>query len=813
MRRILSSIALLLLINFSSTFAQTFNELTKGANKKSGFFTIYTDESKGTVLLEIDRFNEEFLYVNILVTGIGSNDLELDRGQIGDNRVVYFKRVGNKVLLVQPNLDYRAISTNQNEIKSVREAFAQSVLAGFEIKAESKNAVLIDLTDFIVQDVHGVAKQLKNYGQGSYSMDKSRSSVWFEVQKSFPDNTEMEALITLKGNPDGRQIQSVVPSPESVSFRVRHSFVRLPDSNFEPIESHPQAGYFGISYMDFASPIEENITKRFIQKHRLVKKNPGLAASEPVEPIIYYIDSGAPEPVSSALIEGASWWNQAFEAAGFTNAFRVEVLPDSADPLDVRYNVVQWVHRSTRGWSYGSTVVDPRTGEIIKGHVSLGSLRVRQDYLIATGLLSPFTDDFNYDTNPMMELALARLRQLSAHEVGHTLGIAHNFASSVNNRASVIDYPHPLVKKENNKIIFDGVYAKGIGAWDKQVVKFGYSDVGSLDANNENRQNVIKESSKKGLKFISDYDARAKGGSHPDAHLWDNGISASDELLRVLAIRKVALDNFNENAIRDAEPMTTLHEVLVPLYYFHRYQVEATVKLLGGVDYRYASKGDKNVKVKSVSSEVQMSALSALMETLKPEHLRLKKEVLELLNPRIPGYYDNRELFKGRTNPTFDPISAAEAHIQQTAELMFHSARVERIVQQHMMDSALPGIDELFVKSIKDVWNASFATDYDSELNYLVAKVLLENLLIVSDSDDISAISKKVVKHAVKEIKMEFSEILSSKKAKKMDAKVKENLSLALELINQYETNPSAFPKRKKETMPPGSPIGMDCWN
>ena len=588
MNRILTSIAFLLLINFSSSFAQSYNDFTKGANKKTGFFTIYTDESKGAVLLEINRFNEEFLYVNFLVTGIGSNDLELDRGQVGNNRVVYFKRVGNKVLLVQPNLDYRANSTNQNEIKSVREAFAQSVLAGFDIKAEAKNTVLIDLTEFIVQDVHGVAKQLKNYGQGSYSMDKSRSTVWFEVQKSFPDNTEMEALITLKGNPEGRQIQSVVPSPESVSFRVRHSFVRLPDSNFVPVESHPQAGYFGISYMDYASPIEGNITKRFIQIHRLVKKNPGFGASEPVEPIIYYIDSGAPEPVRSALIEGASWWNQAFEAAGFTNAFQVKVLPDSADPLDVRYNVVQWVHRSTRGWSYGSTVVDPRTGEIIKGHVSLGSLRVRQDYLIATGLLSPFTKDFNKDNDPMMKLALARLRQLSAHEVGHTLGIAHNFASSVNNRASVMDYPHPMVKKQVDKLIFDGVYAKGIGAWDKQVVKYGYSDLGHNVPNSEYREEINKESAKLGLKFISDYDARAEGGAHPDAHLWDNGISASDELLRVLSIRKIALDNFNENAIRDAEPMTTLQEVLVPLYYFHRYQVEATVKLLGGVSYRYA---------------------------------------------------------------------------------------------------------------------------------------------------------------------------------------------------------------------------------
>lgn len=789
--------------NFQA-FTQSISEKTKGITAKQGFFILYPDAKTGKVFLEISRFNEEFLYANFLVTGIGSNDIELDRGQIGNNRVVYFQRVGNKVLLIQPNLGYRAISDNPAEAKSVKEAFAHSVLAGFSIEAETDGRVLIDISPFLVQDVHGVANRLKNRGQGAYSMDADRSVVWFDVQKAFPDNVEMEALITLKGQPSGAQIQSVVPSAESVSFRVRHSFVRLPDSDFTPVEAHPQAGYFGISYQDYATPIESSLVKRFIMKHRLKKKNPGSAPSEAVKPIVYYVDSGAPEPIRSALVEGARWWNQAFEAAGFIDAFQVKILPDSADPLDVRYNVIQWVHRSTRGWSYGSNIHDPRTGEIIKGHVSLGSLRVRQDYLIATGLLSPFTDDFNAEDNPMTRLALARLRQLSAHEVGHTLGIAHNYISSTANRASVMDYPHPLVKLENGQIVFDDAYDKGIGEWDIQAIKFGYSDVGSEEANREYREKILKESINKKLEFISDFDARAQGGAHPKAHLWDNGASASDELLRVLEIRKFALDRFDENAIQKGMPMTTLQEVLVPLYYFHRYQTEATVKSIGGANYRYAVRGDADYTVTPVSKEEQIKALQALLESISPKHLALKPELLAKLNPRTPGYYDRRELFKGRTLPIFDPLAAAEAHISTTSDLLFHPARVERVVQQNLMDKNLPGFDEIYTNTVSTAWKSIVVEDYPTAIQRIAAETLLEGLLRIAYSDEVSAVTRSVAKRSLKRIKDDFSKMLTKKRKTFSDLALQD----ALELIEIVEKDPKSLPEHRKETMPPGSPIG-----
>ncbi|TNE72962.1 DUF5117 domain-containing protein [bacterium] len=801
------TLLLALFISQSSIWAQTIQEKTKGITPKKGFFTIYPDEKSGKLFLQIDEFEKEFLYANFLVTGIGSNDLELDRGQIGDNRVVYFKRIGNKVLLIQPNLGYRAISDNPAEAKSVSEAFAQSVLGGFSIEAETKGSVLIDLTGFIVQDVHGVAQTLKRNEQGSYSMDASRSSLWLEVQKAFPDNVEMEALITLKGQPSGQQIRSVTPSAEFVSFRVRHSFVRLPDADFTPVESHPQGGYFGISYQDYATPIEAPLVKQFIMKHRLKKKNPGTAPSEAVEPIVYYVDSGAPEPVRSALIEGARWWNQAFEAAGFINAFQVNVLPDSADPLDVRYNVIQWVHRSTRGWSYGSAISDPRTGEIIKGHVSLGSLRVRQDYLIATGLLSPFNDGFDSKNNPMTELALARLRQLSAHEVGHTLGIQHNFAASVSNRASVMDYPHPYVTIKNGVIVFDDSYDTGIGEWDKQVVKFGYSDEGSAKADQEFREKTIQETADLNLQFISDWDARAQGGAHPQAHLWDNGVSASEELSRVLTIRKLALDRFNEQSIQQSMPMTTIQEVLVPLYYFHRYQTEATVKLIGGANYRYASRGDNETSVTPVSAKDQVEALQAILASMSPENLMLKKELLAQLNPRTPGYYDRRELFKGRTLPLFDPIAAAEAHIQQTANLLYHPARFERVTQQFMLDNSMPGVIELYAKPIVELYKSITKTDYAASINRIAAQTLLEELLATAHSNSVSIVAQNEAKKSLSYIVDEFQKFTKKSKMKAGDTSV-DAIYDALNFIREMNEHPEKLPKRKQESLPPGSPIG-----
>ena len=462
---------LVVLFNLHSLSAQ-FIEEKKDLKLYNGYFNFYYSANEGKIYLEVDKLNKEFLYTHFLASGLGSNDIGLDRGQIGDGVVVKFIKSGNKILLLQPNQKFRAISDNEFEKKSIEEAFAKSIIFGFPIKEIKDEKYIIDLTPFLLRDAHHVSKRLKDNQQGSYKLDTSRNVLWLENTKAFPKNVEFESLLTFIGEPKGKNIVSVSPDANSISVRQHIGFIELPDDNYSPRIFNAKSGSFPMSYMDYSTPVWEPIKKQFIYRHRLHKKNPNETRSEAVEPIIYYLDPGTPEPIRSALLEGASWWNQAFEAIGYVNAFQVKMLPPEADPLDVRYNVIQWVHRSTRGWSYGGSINDPRTGEIIKGHVSLGSLRIRQDFLIAQALTNrPFeNDDQNYQ--PMLELALARIRQLSAHEVGHTLGFAHNFAASVSDRASVMDYPHPKITLKNDVIDFSEAYASGIGAWDKVTVAY-----------------------------------------------------------------------------------------------------------------------------------------------------------------------------------------------------------------------------------------------------------------------------------------------------------------------------------------------------
>src|ERR1700688_481224 len=454
----------------------TVEEKTASALKLPGYFNLYWDAKQGKLWLEIDKWSSEFLYQTSLPAGIGSNDIGLDRGQLGGTHIVRFERSGPKILLVQSNLDYRAVSDDADEPRTVHDSFAESALWGFTVAAEENGRALVDATDFFLRDTHQVPQTLRRTKQGTYHLDASRCAIHLPRTKNFPLNTEVEATLTFAGDDPGQWVRQVTPEPDSITVREHHSFVQLPQPGYKPRVYDPRSSFFGIAYLDYATPISETIEKRVIARHRLEKKDPTAALSEPVQPIVYYLDRGAPEPIRSALLEGARWWNQAFEAAGYQNAFRVEMLPEDADLMDLRYNVIQWVHRATRGWSYGAAVIDPRTGEIIKGHVTLGSLRVRQDFLIAESLLAPY--EKGKPVSPkMQEMALARLRQLAAHEVGHTLGLMHNYSSSTVNRSSVMDYPPPVTKlAADDSIDLSDAYATGIGEWDKVSIAWGYSE-------------------------------------------------------------------------------------------------------------------------------------------------------------------------------------------------------------------------------------------------------------------------------------------------------------------------------------------------
>ncbi len=539
----------------------------------TGFFDFNYHPEKDAIYMTVKKLDEQFLYVNSLSQGIGSNDIGLDRGQLGNERVVYFSKAGNKLLLVQPNLRYRSTSENPLEQRSIKEAFAKSVLFGFPIEETKDGNYIINLTPFLLQDAHGVSQRLKRRNQGSFRVDQSRSAISLERTKAFPFNVEFDMLLTFKGIAEGSLLRSVTPTPNAVTVHQHHSFVALPDAAYTPRDFDPRSGVNAMNFYDYSTPVSSATQKQYIYRHRLEKKDPTADISEAVEPIIYYLDNGTPEPVRSALLEGGSWWNQAFESIGYKDAFQVKILPDDADPLDVRYNVIQWVHRSTRGWSYGASVADPRTGEIIKGHVSLGSLRIRQDFMIALGLTEAPFDPNNNKEQAALNLALARIRQLSAHEIGHTLGFAHNFAASSNARTSVMDYPHPNLELEAGKIVFDNAYEVGIGSWDKVSVGYAYIDFPEGTDEKAALNNLLEQSVSEGHRFISDRDARPVGGAHPKAHLWDNGSLATTELANLMQIRSKALNHLNLNHLREGEPYSALEDRFVPMYLLHRYQV------------------------------------------------------------------------------------------------------------------------------------------------------------------------------------------------------------------------------------------------
>ncbi|MDX1638704.1 MAG: zinc-dependent metalloprotease [Balneolaceae bacterium] len=783
----------------------TIAEKTDGLEKKQGYFTYYWDDATGKIWLQIDRFDTEFLYVNSLTAGVGSNDIGLDRNQLGDNRVVYFDRRGSKVLLVQPNYSFRAISDNRSEQRSVRDAFASSVLWGFEIAAVQDGSVLVDATGFLLWDAHHVSDRLKEMNEGTYSIDESRSAIYLPGTLNFPKNSEFEATLTFTGSDPGSQVQSVVPTPEAITVRQHHSFVQLPDDGYEPRVFDPRAGYFGTSYQDYSTPIGEPLKKRFITRHRLEKKNPGARMSEPVEPIIYYLDRGTPEPVRSALIEGAEWWNQAFEAAGYKDAFQVKILPEDAHPLDVRYNVINWVHRSTRGWSYGSSVVDPRTGEIIKGHVLLGSLRVRQDYLIAEGLLAPY-DDGIPEEDPMLEMALARIRQLSAHEVGHTIGLAHNFASSVNNRASVMDYPHPRVGFHNDgRFDLTDAYDTGIGEWDKVAVRYGYQDYPEGTDVSTELNKILNKAIGDGLTFISDYDARPEGGAHPYAHLWDYGSDPVAQMTHILAVRDKALEQFSEANIKPGEPMGNLEDVLVPIYLFHRYQIEGTVKLIGGLNYFYNVRGGPQPGPKPVPADRQRAALDAMLETLQPEALRLTQEVIDLIPPRPLGYYDSRELFNSYTDPMFDPLGAAETAADMTANLLFNAERAARLVDFESRNPGNLGFGEMIDRILEQTIRQDKASGYEGAIQRTVDYVVLHNLMELVADDQANA-QVRAVGHQKLE---ELGQWLSTKADDMNDASQKAAYSYMAKQISEFIDDPATL-KQQTDPLspPPGSPIG-----
>ena len=800
MRKIFSTLLFLLPIFIFAQPLPSIAEKTKGLTKVDGFLPYYLDEQNGKLLLEVNKLDTEILYVMSLPAGLGSNDIGLDRGLLGGGRIVKFSKIGKKVMLVEPNYGYRAISPSERERVAVEQSFAQSTIWGFVAEAETGNAVLVDATDFLTRDAMQAANRIRRMQQGAYAIDKTRSALYMPTCKNFPLNTELEASVTFV-NADGSAgsyVQAVAPSTEAITLRMHHSFVQLPDNNYKPRKFDPRSSFNNSSYYNYSSSVSLPIEEYVINRHRLEKKDPSAKISEPVKPIVYYLDNGTPEPIRTALLKGASWWNQAFEAAGYKDAFIVKVLPDSCDPMDIRYNMINWVHRSTRGWSYGASVVDPRTGEIIKGQVSLGSLRVRQDYMIAQGLLSPFNGK-PMKEDPMLKMSLERLEQLSAHEVGHTLGLMHNYSASVVDRSSVMDYPHPVVSlNKKGEVDLTGAYDNKIGEWDKVAITWGYADLRNSKNEAAELNKILTDAAKRGLKFISDRDARAPGGMHPEAHLWDNGADAASELQRMNKVRAKALMQFGMQSIPSGTPMAMLEDVLVPVYFHHRYQLEAATKLVGGLNYTYALKEDGQLITAPITKEQQERAMQAILECIDPSFLKLPSNIVALIPPRPAGYEFTRELFKKKTGLSFDQLSPAEAAADMPLSFLFHSERINRLVQQEY-DGGY-GYSQMFDALMNATFKAKRRVAIEAAIQMQNEQLLLTYLLATSVDEKLSYPAKASVIASLSSLRT----WLEATRKSTDDDNYKAHLDIALD---RYKS-----PEKAKPTLhaipPPGAPIG-----
>ena len=791
--RLLLPLVLLLAACAPSASESGASDPLAGFEMREGFIDIHVDEKTNRIFARLPEPGEDGVSLRLihsarLTAGLGSNPVGLDRGWGEGGRIIVFRQMGDKVIIEEESQRYRASADNPLEARAVKESFARSFLAALPIVKEAGKGTLVDMTAFLTSDSLNLVQYLKDAKQGSFKVAEDRTFVDTDKALAFPDNVEIDVFFTLSSADAGQEVATTAANGKDATLIQHHSFVRLPEAGFEPLISDPRAGVIEQTHYNYSAPLSANIETRFARRYRLERDADGNV----VKPIIFYIDSGAPEPIRSALVDGAKWWEEAFEAAGWEGAYRVELLPEDAHPLDIRYNTVQWVHRQTRGWSYGGGVSDPRTGEMLKGHVNLGSLRVRQDRMIFEGLLGADKTNSGAADDPV-QLALARIRQLSAHEVGHALGFAHNFAGSSDSKSTVMDYPAPDVRLVNGKLDVSNAYGVGIGEWDKISASWLYGDLSPDD-----KETLLKTAQAKSITFVADLDGRSSGTAHPDASVWDNGSDPVASLKNVMAVRAYALQRFGPSNLPEGRPQSELNAAIVPIYLYHRFQVAAAAKLIGGVSFTY---GEDAGPGQIVPPARQRAALNAVLDTIDPEALDLPDEVLAHLTPRLASwnFADNdRELFRKTAHPAFDTVSAAETAADLTFDVLLHPQRAARLVEFHRRDARNPSLDDVLRQTFDRVMSTpkqgrTGAIAYAVQARYAFALMELAN----SDSGP-------AVKAAAFNLLGDMEKQLEAHKSA-------ENAWLATQIqAYRYRPAPASKPSTPAKALPPGSPIGSE---